>query len=332
MEPFRIAVWGLGQHAFKNVLPAVNTSAQARLVGVYTRNKQAAEKACQQYCCRTWPDETAMLEDTLVDTVYLATPTGLHYEQALRVLRAGKHLLCEKSLTHSRETARKLVDAASQEGVLLAETFMYLYHPQFLFLGRLLTDQILGNIHTIQSNYFLPELANPGFRFNPELGGSAFLDAGCYPVSAVLALFPRKELPRVKYAMLRRDPGFEVDTCGSTLVEFSDGANACLNWGYGRAYRNELMVIGSEKSVYVTRAFDKRPDEPSRVEIFGRFGEAEGIDLAPADSFVQMFSRIQLAIVDEQSRNELLSQAERQSAMMSCIREYASSESVILAP
>jgi len=323
VEPLKIAVWGLGQHAFKNVLPAVDASTEARLVGIYTRNKQSAAKACQRYGCCTWPDEKAMLRDPHIDTVYLTTPTGLHHEQGLRVLQAGKHLLCEKSLTHSRETARKLLDTASGEGVVLAETFMYLYHPQFLFLNQLLTDKVLGNIHSIQSNFFLPELQNPGFRFKAELGGSAFLDAGSYPVSAVLALLPGEELPSVKYAMLRRDPGFAVDTYGSALLENSAGASSCLNWGYGRAYRNELLVIGSEKAVYVNRVFSKRPDEPSRLEIFGRFGKLEGVEFAPVDSFVQMFSRIRLAIVDQRARNELLLQAERQSAMMARIKQCA---------
>src|SRR6185369_9635084 len=147
--------------------------------------------------------------------------------------------------------------------------------------------------------------------------------AGCYPVSAVIGLFPGRELPEVKYAMLRRDSGFEIDTVGSALFEFADGLSAWLNWGYGRAYRNELKIIGSEKSVHVNRVFSKRPDEVSRVEMFGRFGEPETVEFSPADSFVKMFAHIREGIANEEIRGELLLQIDRQSEMMRRIIERA---------
>ena len=323
IDRMNIVVWGLGQHAFKNVLPAIRNAPDVRLAGVYSRSPEAVDKACRQYGCASWPSPAEMLAEGSVDAVYLATPTGLHHEHGLTVLQAGKHLLCEKSLTHDRETSIELIKTASEKRKLLAETFMYLYHPQFLFLRQLVAENAFGQVHTIQSNFYLPELPDPGFRFNAELGGSALLDTGCYPVSAVLGLFPGRELPQVKYAMLRRDRGFEVDTVGAALFEFADGLSAWLNWGYGRAYRNELKIIGSEKAVHVNRVFTKRADEVSRVEVFERFGKSEIVEFPPADSFVRMFAHVREGIANEEIRGELLSQIDRQSEMMRRITERA---------
>src|SRR5690242_11506502 len=102
-EPLKIAVWGLGGHAFKNVLPALQASSNTKLVGVYTRNNDSARRASAENGCHVWNDPETMLSDARVEAVYLATPIGLHHEHGLAVLKSRKHLICEKSLTHSYE-------------------------------------------------------------------------------------------------------------------------------------------------------------------------------------------------------------------------------------
>jgi hypothetical protein len=167
-----VAVWGLGTHAFKNVLPAVVASGAAKLVGVCSREEASRRRASREFGCAAWPDATAMLADDRVNTVYLATPIGLHFEQGLNVLRSGRHLICEKSLTDSHVKSIGLVAEARQRQppVIQPEPF---------------DDQGTRVIcYPGDPGHSLPERAFPGpsrlrfvgGRFEPEGGLARLLD------------------------------------------------------------------------------------------------------------------------------------------------------------
>jgi predicted dehydrogenase len=82
---------------------------------------------------RKWPiastdtDARAVCEDPNIDAVVICTPVGTHYELARTALAAGKHVLVEKPLTHSVETAERLVDLAQTKKLVLQvdHTFVY---------------------------------------------------------------------------------------------------------------------------------------------------------------------------------------------------------------
>ena len=68
-----------------------------------------------------------MLADKAVDAVVVATPVSTHFELAMQALRAGKHVLVEKPMTHDRPRAERLVDEADKRGLTLMvdHTFVY---------------------------------------------------------------------------------------------------------------------------------------------------------------------------------------------------------------
>lgn len=320
VKPINVAVWGLGRHAMRTVLPSLTNSSHAQLAGVYTRNSHRAKLASEAHKCTAWQDEEAMLNDPRVDAVYLATPIGLHYSQGMRVLSSAKHLICEKSLTHCNETSLELIGHARSRGLVLCETFMYLYHPQFLCLSSILCNANFGQMIALTSNFFLPQLEHPGFRYQPDLGGGAYLDAGCYPISMALALSPG-DMPSVKYSQFSTASGYDVDTSGSALLKYENGAHAYLNWGYGFAYKNELSILGDHQSIYLNYAFSKRPDQCSSILLYDRVGKEQKVEIEAADSFARMFSHVNKATWDAQTREALLLQADRQSRLMNLVRE-----------
>ncbi|MFP8878148.1 MAG: Gfo/Idh/MocA family oxidoreductase [Myxococcota bacterium] len=68
-----------------------------------------------------------LVADPSVDAIAICTPVGTHYRLASAALAAGKHVLVEKPLTDSVETAERLVNQAKQAGLVLAvdHTFVY---------------------------------------------------------------------------------------------------------------------------------------------------------------------------------------------------------------
>lgn len=259
MRELNVVVWGLGSHAIRNILPALKISRGINLYGVCSRNAEVVSRCAFEQACLGWTDSEKMLEDSMVDVVYLSTPIGLHASQGLSVLRTNKHLWCEKPLAENIEKVSELVALSLVRGKSLAEGFMYLYHPQFSQVVEILSSGTLGEIRNITCQFGIPPLERPGFRLIPELGGGAFLDVGCYPVSAAASFFPGLT-PEVLFSKIDTVCGSPVDYEGRAILRYRNGATATLDWGINHAYRNEIDIWGSRGSVSTERFFSKTAD------------------------------------------------------------------------
>ena len=260
----KVAVWGLGLHATRNILPSLSSSKGIELYGVCSRDKQTVQKSAEAFNCLGWTDPFEMLQDSRVDVVYLSTPIGLHAEHGKLVLGARKHLWCEKPLGANLAQVQELVKLSRDQSVCLAEAFMYLYHPQFDRVREIIDSGKLGTIREVTLRFGIPPLETPGFRNDPALGGGAFLDVGSYPISAAAALFPKSE-PRVTLSEIDFLPGIQVDTGGRAVLQCQNNAdetpvNLTLQWGINCAYRNEIDLWGNLGSVSTERIFSKPAD------------------------------------------------------------------------
>ncbi len=76
---------------------------------------------------RATADAHALIADPAVDAVAICTPIHTHFRLASAALEAGKHVLVEKPLTDSVETAEALVEMADHRGLTLQvdHTFVY---------------------------------------------------------------------------------------------------------------------------------------------------------------------------------------------------------------
>ena len=59
--------------------------------------------------------------DPEVEAVYVATPNHMHYEQVMKLLNAGKHVLCEKSLASNHREAEEMFQLAYEKKLVLLE-------------------------------------------------------------------------------------------------------------------------------------------------------------------------------------------------------------------
>jgi len=254
MSLLNVAVWGLGIHARKRILPLLFATNEIDLVGVCSRNHDVVEECMDQWNCRGWIDPEQMLSNNEVDVVYIATPIGLHFALAKQVLEAGKHVWCEKPVTCSYSDTQLLVSIAKAKGKVLAESFMYLYHPQFQKVKDFI--EVSEGVHSVICRFGIPTINNPGFRNNPKLGGGALWDVGTYTTSAMLSLFPDQEI-EIIYADVITKKELQVDSSGRALLKFANGVTAYLEWGVGVAYRNEIDIWAINGSFFTNKIFSK---------------------------------------------------------------------------
>jgi dTDP-3,4-didehydro-2,6-dideoxy-alpha-D-glucose 3-reductase len=287
MSDLRVAVWGLGPHAVKRILPAIASIPGLQLYGVCSRNGEAVSAQARRFNCKGWTDPAPMLGDSMLNVVYVSTPIGLHAEHGRGVLRAGKNLWCEKPLTTRLDATLELLDTAERQHLAVCEGLMYLHHPQFRQLSAYVDGGRLGAVLSVTSVFGIPRLDYPSFRTDPERGGGALFDVGCYPVSAVHALFP-EQTTRVIVSKTGTRDGSAVDTDGIVVLEIANGATACLEWRINCAYRNEITLWGTEGSLRTHQIFSKPPTYAPEFAIRDVRG-VETIESADsADHFVTM--------------------------------------------
>ena len=143
-------------------------------------------------------DLAALLASDEVDAVYIASPNGLHFEQALAALESGTHVLLEKPAVPTAAEWEALVAAARVHGVVLLEAMRNAYDPGMAGIRGLLPR--LGTLRRASLGYsqrsarydrvLAGELVN---IFDPALYGGAAYDLGVYCVSAMVELFGAPE-------------------------------------------------------------------------------------------------------------------------------------------
>jgi len=128
-------------------------------------------------------DELVTADD--VDAVHVCTPNHTHVALAEAALRAGKHVVCEKPLATSPEDARRLVEAATQAGVVAAVPFVYRFYPAVREARARIGEGEAGPLWLLHGSYLQDWLASAdatNWRVDPALGGGsrAFGDIGVH--------------------------------------------------------------------------------------------------------------------------------------------------------
>ncbi len=151
------------------------------------------EKACEfgkLYNAQSYYDSLEALgADNDIDAVYIASPNSLHAPQAMQMLKAGKHVICEKPMASNYPLAQAMFKTAEENNVVLFEAFMSPYTPNFQVLKDSLPAIAPLRHATISycqySSRYQKYLngENPN-TFNPEFSNGSIMDTS---VTTVLA-------------------------------------------------------------------------------------------------------------------------------------------------
>jgi predicted dehydrogenase len=89
-------------------------------------------------------DEVLARKD--IDVVSLCLPPGIHAEAAIKALKAGKHVLCEKPMAASLEECDAMIKAAEESGKLLTVMANYRFQTPFRKVKQLLSEGVAGRV------------------------------------------------------------------------------------------------------------------------------------------------------------------------------------------
>lgn len=188
--PLRWGVLGPGGIA-RTFARAARGHTRAEVVAVGSRSAERAGRFAEEFGVeRAYGDYAELVADPQVEAVYVASPHSEHHEHALLAVRAGKHVLVEKSFTRNEAEAREVLDAARAHGVLCMEAMWTRFLPHVAALRDVVGRGEIGEVLTVVADHGQAFAdAPPTHRLqDPALAGGALLDLGVYPVSFAVDL------------------------------------------------------------------------------------------------------------------------------------------------
>ena len=180
----RWAVIGCGVIA--NQMAQAMALAGRRIAGVANRTRDKAVAFAERYGVeRVYDSFDELYDDPAIDAVYITTPHNTHIEFLRRALAAGKHVLCEKSITLNSDELAEARRIADEHGVVLMDATTILHMPLYRELRRRADAGEFGRMNLAQVNFgSYKEYGDLTNRFyNPRLAGGAMLDIGVYALT-----------------------------------------------------------------------------------------------------------------------------------------------------
>lgn len=264
----RVALLGLGSYASR-VADAMQSCTRAKITGlisgtpsklpVWRAKYNVPEKNCYNYenfdNIRNNPD---------IDAVYIITPNGLHKEQAIRVAKAGKHVICEKPMSVNAKDAQDMVDACNAANVKLLIGYRMHFEPKTLEIVRMRMDGELGKIKFFQglSGFTIGDPTQ--WRLNKELaGGGAMMDIGIYSINGSRYMTGEEPI-WVTAQETKTDTTKFKDGVDETIqfeLGFPSGAVASCLSTYNMNYLDRFFVTGEKGYGLLTPATGYGPIE-----------------------------------------------------------------------
>ena len=130
----------------------------------------------------------ALINDPLIDAVYISLPNHLHCEWTVKALKAGKHVLCEKPFAMNVAEVELMIQTAKECDRLLVEAVWARWHPRMVRAVELVKSGEIGQVVSIDASFTFPASIEGNYRLSPEMGGGALLDIGVYPLHAIAAI------------------------------------------------------------------------------------------------------------------------------------------------
>ncbi|KAF8317886.1 NAD(P)-binding protein [Clavulina sp. PMI_390] len=178
----RFGILGAAKIAPRALIGPARNHPEVVVEAIAARDPERAKAFAKKHGIpKTYPSYQDLLDDPSIDVVYVPLPTGLHYEWALKSLRAGKHVLVEKPATNTRAEAEKLFSVAKEKGLILLEAYHILFHPAIQTLKQLVASGKIGKVTSIEAELAAPSVIPLGdIKKSYELGGGAMMELGGY--------------------------------------------------------------------------------------------------------------------------------------------------------
>lgn len=268
----RWGVLGASNFALRKMVPAIHLAAGHQVVALGTRSaEKAAPFEALAPGLKVHESYDAVLADTSVDAVYIPLPHTLHIKWAEKALRAGKHVLVEKPVAMNADEIAPLIAARDETGLICAEAYMIVHHPQWQRVRALLAEGAVGTLRHVAGVFTYDNSSDPGnIRNTAAMGGGALPDIGVY-----------------SFGSTRWATGLEPEEITHVDIDWEDGCDVLSRVsarfpGFSAHFVNSMRLLpeqfvvfhGDAGMIRMTCPFNAGTFDVARVEMNSRTGVA----------------------------------------------------------
>lgn len=270
---FKVGIIGAGWIAEK-MAASLAPLPDYRVYAVASRSRQKAEAFAKNWGIeKAYGSYDQLVDDPLVDLVYIATPHSHHYDHAMLAVSHHKAVLVEKAFTANACQCEALLAAAQSEGVFLTEAIWTRYMPLSMKVIELMNSGVIGEPRVLTATLCY-SMEHKERIVRPDLCGGALLDLGVYVLNFARMYFGT-DITRTVTNCLMGPTG--VDLHESISLTYRDGKMANLQAGALCLNDRQGIISGTEGYIRVDNV-----NCPELVEVYRNYELVESHS-RPAD-------------------------------------------------
>lgn len=246
MKKIRLGIVSAGAIVAR-VMKDMHLLKNVEITAIAARDLERAQAAAAEYGIpHAYGSYQELAESAEVDLAYIATPHPFHAEQAMLMMRHGKHVICEKPMAIDHHQVQQMIDCARENHVFLMEAMWTRFQPCVQALLQQIREGAIGQVQNVFAEFSWScggSYDPTGRLFNPALAGGALLDLGVYPLLFCMQLLGSE--PEKVQSLCRSTPeGVDINT--SVQMQFPGGAIAQFFCGMDACGADHMHIYGTE--------------------------------------------------------------------------------------
>jgi predicted dehydrogenase len=231
---------------------------------------------------KIYTDYDSLFADPEVDGVYISLPNAFHLPVAMKAMKAGKHVLCEKPLGMNEAEVLEAIAVSEAAGVLFVEASWNRWHPRTQRLHEIVKSGELGAIKRIRAAFTYEGLNEDNIRLDPTIGGGILYDLGPYSTVAPLWLMGFPQVSDLSVQAVMHKGGVDE----TTRVNYKLGDVVCETVASCNIPDTSWLIVDGEKgsaTMLGDNVFNSRHAD-SKIEVV--VGGVQRIEeFGPADPY-----------------------------------------------
>lgn len=217
------------------------------------------ELGIEQYAASFFPTLDELLEKgPSFDVLCIATPNGLHEEQALQGIRAGCHVVIEKPMALNKAGCENIIYEALHHHKQVFCVMQNRYSPPSVWLKDILRKKLLGNIFLVQINCYW----NRDERYykvgnwhgTKDLDGGTLFTQFSHFIDIMFWLFGDIQNLNGRFRSFNHEGYTEFEDSGFVNFDFVKGGMGCLNYStsvWNENLESSITIIGENGTVKI---------------------------------------------------------------------------------
>ncbi len=257
IDKIRFAIAGYG-HIGKRHAAMITSNPDAELVAICDNDpKQSPGKESKEVCFFSSLDK--LLESGIgFDVLSIATPNGLHEEQAIKGLQTGHHVVIEKPMALTKAGCERIIFESLRQHKQVFCVMQNRYSPPSLWLKEIIQKNVLGEIYMVQINCYWNRddryYTSGNWHGTKELDGGTLYTQFSHFIDIMFWLFGDIKNIVGKFTNFNHQKITEFEDSGFIHFDFVNGGMGSFNFStsiWNQNLESSITIIAEKGTVKV---------------------------------------------------------------------------------